>query len=293
MISNNNINFIVERNLENIKLYVNFNNKEFVQFSSQRSDHFSSQDYGNYIINAISTGGCTDVQPINGVYQKKFIKNLFKAKNVKDMSDQLKYLKNHEEDKYIKVFVLDIKDSTCNYNSMTDIQSAEKEVKDFFSGKEPKEKSPRKDIYKIIKENNINYFFCEGKLKHFLVNEIFSNEQSNFFQNTDQGKATLCQISEILLDEFKMGYEILVAANNKTHILLPDDYLILFKNKINVDLIKNPITLSPITLFTLYPAHYKELYSLKEKYCESLSNCFKFDHEYDDKTRTTAIKMRL
>ncbi len=291
--SNNRINFTVEPGSDIFDVKIKFSDNEQITFSTKKHDHISNQSYGNYINNVLSSGGCVDVQPINGVYQKRFIKNLFKTKNIKDMDGQLKYLKDHEQIKFVKVFVLDIKDTKCHYDSISDIQKAEKEVEVFFSGKEPKELSPRKDIHKLVKENNINYFFCEGRLKSYLINNVFSSSQSDLFQNTDEGKATLCQISEVLLNAFKVGYEISVSVNDKLHTLSPEDYLILFQNKQKLDPSKNTVTISPISLFTLYPEHYKELYSIKEKYCESLSHAFKVDHNYDEETHTTAIGLRL
>lgn len=292
-INRDDVFFSVERDSSIFSIKVYFSQNDFIEFFSNKMDYSSNPSYVNYINNLFSTGGCTDVQPINGVYQKRFIKNLFKNKSVSDLSDQLKYLKDHKENKFVKVFVLDIKDSNCSYNSIEDIKAAEKEVETFFLEKEPKEKSPRKDIYKMLKANDVNYFFCEGRLKADLISQVFSAEQSEFFQKTDEGKKMLCQISEIILDAFKVGYEINVTSNGNAHKLLPSNYLILFNNKEKLDVKKNNAIISPTTLFTLYPNHYKELYSIKEKYCESLSQVFRVDHNYDDETKTTSIGLRF
>lgn len=286
------VNFVVEHTQDIFSLKVNFDEKETISFYAKRIDHLEST-YGKYIKDVVNAHGCTDVQPINGVYQKRFLKNMFKAKHVTDLSEQLKYLKTHEEEKFVKVFVLDIKDAKCHYDNIQEIKDAEKEVEDFFLGKEPKEKSPRKDIFKLMSANNINYFFCEGRLKHYLLKEVFTPEQASYFQETDEGKGIFCQITEIVLNIFKLGYEVNAINNDKLINLLPNDYLILFNNKEKLDIQKNPITMTPLTLFTLYPGHYKELYSIKEKYCESLTNAFKVEHNYDDATHTTAIKLEF
>lgn len=292
MISNN-MDFLVKRESEGFSLQVTFNNQTIL-FTAKKPEKDIGQTFAGYIKSAVLKGGCTDVQPINGVYQKRFIKNMFKGKHVSDLNNQLKYLNNHEENKFVKVFVLDIKDTKCHYDNIEEIKKAEKEVEDFFSGKEPKERSPRKDIYKLMSQNDINYFFCEGRFKHDIITDILTPEQSTYFQSNDEARGVFCQIAEMLLNGFKMGYQInCLSSDNKETILCADNYLILFNNKEKLDIGKNPVTMSNLTLFTLYPGHYKELYSIKEKYCESLSSAFKVEHKYDDETHTTAIKLEF
>lgn len=291
MISNN-VDFLVTKDFEGFSLKVRFK-EESILFTTKIPQTIG-QTYGRYMENALSSGGCADVQPINGVYQKRFLKNMFKAKHVTDLTSQLNYIKPLEQNKFTKVFVLDIKDAKCHYDNINEILEAEKEVETFFSGKEPKEKSPRKDIHKLICQNSINYFFCEGHFKHDILTGIFTPEQSQYFQSNDEAKGIMCQIAEILLNAFKLGYEIhCLSSDNKETILCPENYLILFNNKEKLDIKKNPVSISNLTLFTLYPGHYKELYSIKEKYCDSLSSTFKVEHKYDDATSTTAIQLQL
>ncbi len=287
------VDFVVNPEPQGFSLKVNFK-EECILFTTNKPENIIGRTYAGYIKDSTSTGGCADVQPINGVYQKRFLKNMFKAKHVNDLNEQLNYIKPLEENKLTKVLVLDIKDGKCHYDNINEILEAEKEVENFFSGKEPKEKSPRKDMHKLICQNSINYFFCEGRFKHDIINTVLTKEQAEYFQSDDVARGIFCQIAEMLLNAFKMGYEIhCVSSDDKKTTLCPEKYLILFNNKERLDVQKNPVTISNLTLFTLYPGHYRELYSIKEKYCESLSNTFKVEHKYDDATQTTAIKLKL
>jgi hypothetical protein len=69
-INRNDVFFSVKRDLGIFNIKIDFSEKDSIKFFANKMDHSSNPSYTKYINNALSTGGCTDVQPINGVYQK-------------------------------------------------------------------------------------------------------------------------------------------------------------------------------------------------------------------------------
>jgi len=228
---------------------------------------------------------CCDVQPINGNQHKNFLKTLINSKIVKELQSQMEYSNRHLTPSRVQLFVLDVKDSQGCYTDEAEIVKSEDEVASFLQKPEPKEKSFRKTFHQIIRNNGIAFFFREGKLKHKIVSQL-SKESAAFLQSSDRGKHELCQLCEIVMNFFKMGFLV----EGLPQVLHPQNYFVstTVRNGPVIDrLVLNKI--HTISLTTLYSFYYRGMYSEQGEYYLAMTSIFTTRHDYDEPTRTTAI----
>ncbi len=228
---------------------------------------------------------CCDVQPINGNQNSRFLKNLIKECTVTDLQSQMDYSNSHLSPSRVQLFVLDIKDAERCYTNEDEIVNAEDEVASFLQKGEPKEKSWRKTFHHIVRKNGIAFFLREGKLKQNIVSQLPA-ESAEFLQNSARGKHELCQLCEIIMNFFKMGFVV----EGLPKVLHPENYFV--STTVRNEQFTEPLVLKrihTISLATLYPLYYRGMYSEQGEYYLAINRIFKTRHDYDETTKTTAI----
>ncbi len=234
---------------------------------------------------------CCDVLPINGHQtsrQNQFLKNLIRPKNVKELNDQLTYLTRHFSSGRTNLFVLDITDAQGLYANKSEIEKAETIVASFLQQSEPKKKSPRKDFHQSVTNHGIEFFLNEGSLKHDILNQLPS-DCVDFLQKTDRGRDQLCQLCEIIMNFFKIGFLVEV----QSQVLHPQNYFAstsIRSKGPNTKLVLERI--HNISLATLYPSHYREMYAMRGEYYSTITEIFETHHQYDEITQITAITIK-
>lgn len=267
--------------------------KERVIFTSLPTDASDPSPYGTYLSNVSASKICLDMQPINGVAKARFVKNLFRNSHVQDFNAQISFIVDYLESKATKVFVLDIKDSKGLYEHEGEIEKSEKEVVDFALAPRPREKSPRQDIYDILKQQEISFVFLEGKLKNRVITRIVNKQQAAFLQKTPRGREILCMVCEMVMNLFKKGYDVAAPISegemDAHHYTLAAEEFVAPLAQVNVLAAQK---VGDVSLVTLYPRHYKALYGPDEQYYKSVSAISDAKHTYDDSTGTTAITIK-
>ena len=240
------------------------------------------RDYAQQVEERFSSV-CCDVQPINGNQNKHFLKSLIRPSIVTELQNQIAYSQSRLTASRVQLFVLDIKDSQGCYTNAEEIINAEDEVAAFLQGPEPRRSSARKTFHQIVRNQQISFFLREGKLKHDIVTRQ-SAESAGFLQTSARGRHELCQLCEIVMNFFKMGF--LVEG------LHPQDYFV------STAPIKEPLSdrlalkrLHTLSLTTLYPSYYREMYSEQGEYYLAVTQIFISKHDYDESTQTSAITL--
>jgi hypothetical protein len=255
------------------------------RIKNQQSNAFN---HYAYLIETSSFLYSCDMQPINGIKKdKRFLKNLIRQSSIKDFNDQVSYVESHYNNisERINLFVLDVKDKNNFYEDTQEIEKAEDEVALFLQAPKPLDQTPRREFHQIIQNQQIRFFLREGKLKSDLIHSI-STEQADFFQINSQGRERFCQLCEVLMNFFKKGFTI----ESTLLTLHPSDYFSSTYALGSTPLPEFALTkIHSLSLLTLYPSYYKDLYSQQEEYFKSINNTFQVGYIYDTKTKTTAI----
>src|SRR5579885_2055889 len=137
---------------------------------------------------------CCDIEPVNGTAQHKYLK----AGVVKETALQLELAKAMRLAEAVHLFVLDIKDRNGGYLNAKEITDEENGLATFLQGEMPKDKGARRDFHKIVRDHQIGFFLCEGKLKHDLL--ALKLPKVNALQGYE-----LCQLCEFIMNLFKKG----------------------------------------------------------------------------------------
>jgi hypothetical protein len=230
---------------------------------------------------------CCDVQPINGNQSKRFLKSLIRPNIVSELQSQMEYSNSRLTASRVHLFVLDIKDAKGCYINEAEIENAENEFAFFLQKPEPKELSPRKTFHQIVRNKEIAFFLREGKLKHDIVSQL-TGESAEFLQNSDRGRKELCELCEMVMNFFKMGF----AVEGLPKALHPQNYFV--STAVRKEQFSGPLELRSIhsiSLMTFYPSHYREMYSQQGEYYLAMNSVFKTRHDYEQSTKTTAISI--
>ncbi|MBA3285438.1 MAG: hypothetical protein H0U27_10335, partial [Nitrosopumilus sp.] len=187
----------------------------------------SSQKYPDFTVfcNEISNSGVhkiADVYPLNGTVRKLKetdnpdgsvtrepftfkINNHFESKHRKQILTNVIKLKSNDIDDFVRVMVIDFKDTKNSYINRNEIWKTEQAFADFFTGIQPdnkKESRGRLCTYKLIKDNSIKFVINEGTLKADLMANTFTPTQKKYFAKEG---LELCQVCEIIMNGFKQG----------------------------------------------------------------------------------------
>jgi len=230
----------------------------------------------------------TDIYPLNGTVKgRKFkITDFVRPIHRKEIEQHVQILDEIDcKKEHARCLVIDFKDKTKRYDCLEDISVAENDFAAFFRGDGSDKKNIQADIYNLFKKCKIDFFINEGSLKANLLKKAFSSEQSDFFQNNENGSQLLCQLCEVIMNGFKQGCETVVNGCQFN----PNDYISFVKDFVEEkeDEDCKEVKLPLIRLLTLYPNCYKETYSLKSAYYQLITNIFRTNHE--DKNNTTII----
>ncbi|NGX58925.1 MAG: hypothetical protein KR126chlam3_00066 [Chlamydiae bacterium] len=230
---------------------------------------------------------CCDVEPINGINQtNRFIENLITREINSDLANQLDLLSTTSQQ--VNLFVLDIKDAKKRYENREEIEQCELAMAQFLQAEHPPKPKQMRSFHRLVRENHIQYLLREGLLKHDILQKL-SPELRQHFQETPEGRGQLCQLCEIVMNFFKMGYSVRVLGD---HVLHPEDYFL--STRVQEGLSSSRISLEKtrkIALKTLYPKFYAELYSQSSEYFSVINQIFKGEFTYDEKTGTTIISI--
>lgn len=227
-----------------------------------------------------------DIYPLNGTVKKRRFKiiDFVKLYHRQEIQQHVEILNELEMDKNsVRCLVIDFKDTSGRYDQRNEIGEAEKAFFKFFKEEQGDKKGVQASIYKLIRENKINFFINEGSLKVDLLQKAFSFEQGHILQDTEKGRGLFCQLCELIMNGFKQGLETKI---NGYHFL-PNDYITHINDPIdNLKLTESTFSITP-TLLTFYPPYYQKLYSNKSEYFQLITNIFKVTHE--QKKNTTII----
>ena len=151
-----------------------------------------------------------DVYPLNGTAKpgKFSITNFIRPAHRDEIQQHLDQLK--DSDDFVRLMVIDFKDTRVAYDNRDEILKTEKAFAKFLREPPPtgKNTETQAKIHKLIRENGINFLINEGTLKADLLLHTFTDpEQRAFFQNKSNS-ALLCQLCEIIMNGFKQGREV-------------------------------------------------------------------------------------
>lgn len=264
---------------------------ETVDFILTPSSTLSRSDTKQFAQDILMRGahGVVDIYPLNGTIRKNWtMKDFIRPKHRQEIQTHARLLEQIDpKGKFVRCLVLDFKDSQLSYRHFEEIAATEKAFAAFFKGSCPRRETDRA-IYQLIHEHRIHYFINEGSLKAKLVSKTFTLQQSNFLQETEQGRDLLCELCEYIMNGFKMGYEVTA----KTVCYHPNDYLAAIRSHAFKES-AHEIKLTPtLKMLTFYPQAYQAQYGEKSHYFELISNLFKTEHYYEEQNETTIISIQ-
>lgn len=230
---------------------------------------------------------CCDLEPINGKMQpNRFLENLITGEINQDLARQLHLLSSTAQ--RVNLFVLDIQDRNRKYENREEIEQCERAMAQFLQDDHAPKPKQMKTFHRLVRENNIHYLLREGLLKHDIL-QILSSELRQHFQGTPEGRGRLCQLCEVIMNFFKMGYSVRIADKA---ILHPENYFL--STRVQETLTTSRITLAKthkISLKTFYPNFYATLYSNSSEYFAVINQVFKGEYTYDESSGTTIISI--
>jgi hypothetical protein len=219
-----------------------------------------------------------DVYSQNGVCGEELLKNLFTKKDEQGVKKAAAVVKALAF-KGPTMLVLDLKDPLTGYkpNALDTIAKAEKVVCDFFKSKGASNQAS-KHGNKIHSAVALDFVLCEGSLKQDLLKSGgFTASEVDYF-HTAAGVQSLCQCAEFFMNAFKMGEQVQGGA------FLAAKYIVPVSGKFAAF---KPCIKSTV----LYPALYKEIYSLQGAFAKVLSTVYALFGKYDAATKITTMSV--
>jgi hypothetical protein len=220
-----------------------------------------------------------DVYSQNGVCGPSILTSLFSKGDEQGVKKAAQMLKASAL-KGPTVFVLDLKDPETGYkdNATGTITKCESAVCEFFKSKIPCAQAGKHA--KKIHKSAPDFVLCEGHLKMDLLKcGGFSGSEIDYF-HTPSGAKSFCQCTEFFMNAFKMGE----TAVGEKGALLADKYIVPISGKFN--------SFKPCTKSTvLYPALYKDIYSIQGEFAKVLSTVYSVSGKYDVSSKITTMSV--
>ena len=233
-----------------------------------------------------------DIQPINGQVKRqsrRFFKDLIRECDLTSLRQQLEYLKRaHNKDlaNFVKLIVLDLKDLNGLYESLQDIEDAEKSFAEALKGERSLTQVRFGQFFDLIRDNKVFFVMLEGKLKGNLL-RLFCKDQREFLEKNETGLARLCQVSEILMNFFKRSFSFRSIGENPCEFEAKDYFLSFRREKVSKSV--RTTDLQNLPLLTLYPEYYANSYGEENVYYQTIKKIFEANINYDEETATTEI----
>ncbi|MFI5344234.1 MAG: hypothetical protein ACHQUC_08445, partial [Chlamydiales bacterium] len=125
-----------------------------------------------------------------------------------------------------------------------------------------------------------------GSLKATLIRDVFNDAQASFLQEKGKGPELFCQLCEVIMNGFKQGCGVIV----NERYFHPDEYITAINKRFieRIDSAQQRVSFVP-RLLTLYPKHYREIYSPPSEYYQLITTIFKANHFYENDTTIIAI----
>lgn len=224
-----------------------------------------------------------DLYPLNGTVKKTFnITDFVRPQHRKEIQQHVHKLNESvEKEGFVRLMVIDFKDSKIAYENRDEISKAERAFATFLKENPPsgsKDKT-RKEVHDLIRENEIDFLINEGTLKADLLSKTFNPEQRAFFQDKENSPL-FCQLCEVLMNGFKQGKEVVV---NGWHCH-PNDYVVALKT---CAAFAGTNPLGDPFLQTYYPKNYKGVYSDTSAYYGLIIKISTVGYQHDAQEITT------
>ena len=216
-------------------------------------------------------GEIVDVYSQNGSCSEPLLKQLFNKSDVAGVNKATRKLKALGP----VVLVLDLKDENKGYLDEGAIAKSEAVVCDFFQQKAA-DGAPKhaKKIHKLF-QKTLDFVICEGSLKTDLLKQ-FAEPEVEYFQNTQQGAIHFCQCAEFFMNGFKLGQEVRGIASEKYITPISGHSF-------------EPHQKSTV----LYPALYKDIYSVHGKFAQVLKPVFSVNGRFDEESQITEMSVEM
>lgn len=229
-----------------------------------------------------------DVYPLNGTAKRGTfsITDFVRPIHRKEIQQHVEKLKDAHD--YVRLMVIDFKDSSIAYVNRDEILKTEEAFAKFLREAAPtgKNADTQAKIHKLIRENGIDFIINEGKLKADLLIHTFTDPaQKAFIQNKDNSQL-FCQLCEVMMNGFKKGEEIVV---NGIHYH-PNDYITVLNAPSFIYNGQNPPDNQ--LLQTYYPGNYKDTYSKDGLYYSLINKISKVGYHYDNIEKITTITIQ-
>lgn len=220
-----------------------------------------------------------DVYSQNGVCSPNVLTNLFSKGDEQGVKKAAQMLKASTF-QGPTILVLDLKDPETGYkeNAKETIVKCESAVCDFFKSKTPSTEAGKHA--KKIHGSAPDFVLCEGNLKMDLLKcGGFAASEIDYF-HTPSGAKSFCQCAEFFMNAFKMGE----TAQGEKGALLADKYIVPVSGKFT--------SFKPCSKSTvLYPALYKDIYSVQGEFAKVLGTVYSVSGKYDLSSKITMMSV--